>query len=199
MTKECLKCGFVTDIEPVPISCPSCGAIYFKVELLVSQGKIRSKPQILLEHEQEMSRLEEKLAKLQNLIRVGWQTGDWSAIPKEIVEKEKQKIIITTTESIPGKNIIRVLEIISSECVYGMNVLKDILAGITDVAGGRSKSTQKVLRDAKQIALKELRHEAFSIGAEAVIGVRFNYNEVSGGGKSMLFIVATGTAVKIDD
>jgi uncharacterized protein YbjQ (UPF0145 family) len=44
---------------------------------------------------------------------------------------------------------------------------------------------------------KVLRAEAFALEADAVVGVRLDFNEYSGGGKSMLFVVATGTAVKL--
>jgi len=53
------------------------------------------------------------------------------------------------------------------------------------------------LRDARVACLDELRREAEEVGANAVIGIDLDYSEISGGGKSMLFLVATGTAVKV--
>lgn len=76
-----------------------------------------------------------------------------------------------------------------------MNVFKDIFAGVRDVVGGRSETTQNVLRDSRKTVLKELRKEAYAIGANAVVGVDLSYSEFSGGGKSMLFVVASGTAI----
>lgn len=108
--------------------------------------------------------------------------------------------ILLTTETAPSLNIIKRIDIITAECVYGMNIFKDIFASFTDVFGGRSDSIQSTLRDARKTALAELRKEAASIGANAVIGVDLDYSEISGGGKSgMLFIVASGTAVIIDN
>lgn len=78
-----------------------------------------------------------------------------------------------------------------------MNILRDFFAGVTDATGGRSGSTQGVLRDARRTAMLELRAEAFALGADAVVGVDLDYSEFSGGGKSMLFVVASGTAVKL--
>ena len=78
-----------------------------------------------------------------------------------------------------------------------MNLLKDFYASVTDVVGGRSGSTQKVLREARRQAMAELRAEAFALGADGIVGVRLDFNEFSGGGKSMVFVVATGTAVKL--
>jgi uncharacterized protein YbjQ (UPF0145 family) len=56
---------------------------------------------------------------------------------------------------------------------------------------------QNTLKDARKVALDELRSEAAYLGADAVIGVDLDYSEISGGGKSMLFLVASGTAVKL--
>jgi uncharacterized protein YbjQ (UPF0145 family) len=63
--------------------------------------------------------------------------------------------------------------------------------------GGRSKSYQSTLKDARKTVLLELRREAHRMGADAVLGVDLDYSEISGGGKSMLFMVASGTAVKL--
>ncbi|MFC1579546.1 YbjQ family protein [Thermodesulfobacteriota bacterium] len=69
---------------------------------------------------------------------------------------------------------------------------------MSDMFGGRSGATQKVLRDARKVCLYELRREAFSLGANAVIVVDLDYSQFSGQGKSMLFLVASGTAVKVE-
>jgi len=106
--------------------------------------------------------------------------------------------IVLTTESVVDFEIIQRLEIITAECVFGMNIFRDFFAGIIDITGGRSDATQKVLRDSRKTVLNELRKEAHSIGANAVIGVDLDYSEFSGGGKSMLFLVASGTAVIAD-
>jgi len=103
--------------------------------------------------------------------------------------------ILLTTEMSPDLPIHKRIEIISAECVFGINVFRDFFMGVRDIFGGRSQSSQKVLRDARRKVLEELRSEAYEIGANAVIAVRLDYSEISGGGKSMLFVVATGTAV----
>jgi len=62
---------------------------------------------------------------------------------------------------------------------------------------GRSAATQNTLRDARQAVMGQLRAEAYALGADAIVGVTLDYSEFSGAGKSMLFVVATGTAVVI--
>ncbi len=110
--------------------------------------------------------------------------------------EEIEKIPLTTTLEFPEYEIEKTLEIITAECVFGMNIFRDMFAGIRDLVGGRSDTTQKVLRDSRKTCLYELRVEAYELGADGVIGIDLDYQEFSGQGKSMLFLVASGTAVK---
>jgi len=105
-----------------------------------------------------------------------------------------KKIMLTTEMSI-SLPIEKRLEIITAEAVFGMNVFRDFFASVTDVVGGSSVATQKVLRGARITVLDQLKREAHEAGANAVIAVDLDYSEISGKGKSMLFVVASGTAV----
>jgi uncharacterized protein YbjQ (UPF0145 family) len=109
-----------------------------------------------------------------------------------------EAIIASTAPSIEGYRISKQLGVISAECVFGMNIFKDFLAVMSDFFGGRSGTTQNALRDARKTCIAELKREAHSVGANAIIGVDLDYSEFSGQGKSMLFLVATGTAVFIE-
>lgn len=107
--------------------------------------------------------------------------------------------ILLTTESNPNIKITKRIEIITAECVFGMNLFRDFFAGVRDIVGGRSKASQKVLRDLRKTVLHELRLEAIEVGANAVVGVHLDYSEMSGKGSSLLFVVASGTAVVIEN
>ena len=108
----------------------------------------------------------------------------------------KQKtMILTTTNSIETNAIKQYVGIVSGETIIGANIFKDFFASIRDVVGGRSGSYEKVLREAKDTALKEMQQEAHKLGADAVIGVDLDYETVGKGG-GMLMVVASGTAVK---
>ncbi len=109
-----------------------------------------------------------------------------------------QNMQISTTPFIPGAKLVRSIDIVTAECVFGMNILKDFFTAITDVFGGRSDTAQKVLRDARKACLDELRLEAAKVGANAIVGIDLDYSEFSGQGKSMLFLVASGTAVLVE-
>lgn len=106
-------------------------------------------------------------------------------------------VILTTAPSIEGRPVSETLDIVTAECVFGMNMFRDFFSGISDVFGGRSGTTQRGLREARKACLAELRREAADIGADAVIAVDLDYSELSGQGKSMLFLVASGTAVRL--
>ena len=108
-----------------------------------------------------------------------------------------KRIVLTTTDSVPRREITEVVEIVSAEVAVGMNIFKDILSAVRDVVGGRAGAVQGTLRDLRGQALEELRQEASRVGADAVVGVDLDYSEFSGGGRSMLFMVANGTAVRL--
>jgi uncharacterized protein YbjQ (UPF0145 family) len=107
-------------------------------------------------------------------------------------------VIVTTSSQLEGYRVVETLDVVTAECVFGMNIFRDMFAGVRDFFGGRSSATQKVLRDARISCLDELREEAKSVGGNAVIAARLDYSEFSGGKKSMLFLVASGTAVVVE-
>jgi uncharacterized protein YbjQ (UPF0145 family) len=108
-----------------------------------------------------------------------------------------EKIKLTTSFSFTNFDIEDEVGIVTSECVFGMNIFRDFFAGMSDFFGGRSSASQKVLRDARNTCLAELKKEAYEIGADGVMGIDLDYSEISGKGKGMLFLVASGTAVKL--
>ena len=105
-------------------------------------------------------------------------------------------MILTTTSSIEGKPARDYLGIVTGEVIVGANIFKDLFASVRDIVGGRSGAYESSLRDARETALKELESEAKARGANAVIGVDFDY-EVLGQGGSMLMVTASGTAVVV--
>ena len=106
--------------------------------------------------------------------------------------------IMLTTEAAPNINITKRIEIVNAECAFGMNIFKDLFAGVRDIVGGRSKAVQKTMRDSRRTALYELKKEAHAVGANAVVGVDLDYMELSSGG-TMVLLVASGTAVIVEE
>lgn len=107
-------------------------------------------------------------------------------------------MIITTTSTLQDKEITGYLGIVSGEAILGANIFRDVFAGLRDIVGGRSGAYERSLREAKDIALKEMESAARSLGADGVIGVDLDYESiVMGSGGGMLMVSASGTAVKI--
>lgn len=177
MQVTCPKCGHVngaatgSDLD----SCPACGLIYARYDTA---------------------------AAMRDRVNRARTTGDFSGIPREHIPQDlwpqaAAGVIVTTTPLVPGRAVAQVLDVVSGECVYGVNILRDMLSAAVDITGGRNGQTQKVLRDARVTALNQVKGEAFALGADAVIGLQLTFNEIAGGGKSMIYVVAAGTAVKL--
>ena len=105
-------------------------------------------------------------------------------------------MILSTTNTIEGKPVNDYLGIVTGETVIGANIFKDFFASIRDIVGGRSGSYERVLREAKDTALKEMKEEAIKLNANAVIGIDLDYETVGKNG-GMLMVTASGTAVKL--
>ncbi|GAB4525066.1 MAG: heavy metal-binding domain-containing protein [Anaerolineae bacterium] len=104
-------------------------------------------------------------------------------------------MIVTTTSTLDNHPVAEYLGIVSGETILGANIVRDFMASITDIVGGRSAAYERSLREAKQIAMDEMVQQARELGADAVIGVDLDYENVGQGG--MLMVTASGTAVKL--
>ncbi len=107
-------------------------------------------------------------------------------------------MLVTTTNNIEGKKIVKYLGLVSGEAILGANIFKDFFAGIRDIVGGRSNAYEKELRQAKEIAVQEMIDQAQSLGGNAVIAVDLDY-ETLGQGGGMLMVTASGTAIVLED
>ncbi len=105
-------------------------------------------------------------------------------------------MILTTAGSVEGKTVVDYKGIVFGEVITGINVLKDIGAGFRNFFGGRSEGYEKELMQARQEALSEMQSRASSMGANAIIGVKMDY-EVLGADNGMLMVTCSGTAVTV--
>lgn len=104
---------------------------------------------------------------------------------------------MTTTPSVEGRCIVKYYGVVTGETIIGANVFRDFMAGVKDFFGGRSSAYEEVLQKAKDTALEEMARSAESLGANAVIGIDLDYETVGASG-SMLMVVCSGTAVRIE-
>ncbi len=108
-------------------------------------------------------------------------------------------MILTTTSDIPGNlyQVKQIIGLVGAEVVLGINVVKDFTAGIRNIVGGRAGSYEKEMEEAQAEALRELEERATEMGANAVIGVKFDYTSF-GANNGMIALVVNGTAVVVE-
>jgi len=106
-------------------------------------------------------------------------------------------MILTTTDNVDGARVAQYLGIVSGDTVLGTNIFSDLFASIRDIVGGRSASYEEKLQAAKDTALEEMSSRAKALGADAIIGIDLDYHSIGGDSKTLLMVVANGTAVKL--
>ena len=105
-------------------------------------------------------------------------------------------MLMTTTNTLDGHSIREYKGVLTGEAILGANIFKDIFASITNIIGGRSGAYEKSLREAREIAMKELAEQARALGANAVVGIDVDYESIGADGSNMLMVSVSGTAVK---
>ncbi|MFD1410193.1 putative heavy metal-binding protein [Lapidilactobacillus gannanensis] len=105
-------------------------------------------------------------------------------------------MIITTTNGVEGRQVTDYYGIVFGEVITGINVLKDMGAGLRNFFGGRSQGYEEELTNAREEAIAEMQARAEKLGADAVIGMKMDY-EVLGSDNGMLMVTCSGTAVKL--
>lgn len=109
-----------------------------------------------------------------------------------------EKFVISTTPTIEGHPIKAYLGPINVNIVIGTNFFSDFAASFTDVFGGNSNTYQRKMDAMYESAKNELEKKAKRIGGNAIVGFTTDFDEISGKGKSMFMLSATGTVCKID-
>tara|TARA_Y100000034_G_scaffold113130_1_gene147764 strand:+ start:176 stop:583 length:408 start_codon:yes stop_codon:yes gene_type:complete len=109
---------------------------------------------------------------------------------------KERTVTITTAPTVEGRKIKEYHGVVSSEVVIGAWIGADVVAGVRDITGGRSKTYEKKLAAGRQAALLELEAEARRLGGDAVVGTKLDYETV-GRYNTMMMVTATGTAVKL--
>ena len=106
-------------------------------------------------------------------------------------------ILISSTESIEGMKIEQYFDLISTNVVLGTNIFSDLGASLSDIFGGSSDIYQNKLEKIYKIGIDKLKRKAQQLGANGIVGIRIDFDEVSGGGKSMFMLSVVGMAVKL--
>ena len=104
------------------------------------------------------------------------------------------KIIITTLEGVPGKEVIEHFGLVQGSTIRAKHVGKDIMAGFKNLIGGELKGYTELLQEARKEAVDRMIEQANFVGANAVVNVRFATSSVAQGAAELF---AYGTAVKV--
>jgi uncharacterized protein YbjQ (UPF0145 family)/CDGSH-type Zn-finger protein len=107
-------------------------------------------------------------------------------------------LLVVTTSSLEGIKVKTYLKPVSAHLVAGTNFFSDFAAGITDVFGGRSQTYQRQLTSLYNDAIERVKVAAYDIGANCILGLKIDMDEISGKGKSMFMLTAIGTAAIIE-
>ncbi len=105
---------------------------------------------------------------------------------------------VSTTPTLEGRPIREYLGIVSAEAVMGVNVIGDILAAVTDVVGGRSGALETALCEGRVAVTRVLENVASKLGANAIVGIEFDY-QLLGTPSKMVLVTVNGTAVRVAD
>lgn len=105
-------------------------------------------------------------------------------------------MIVVTSETIANKRVVRTLGIVRGNTVRARHIGKDIMAGLRNIVGGEVHEYAKLVAESREQSLDRMVQEAASLGANAIIAVRFTTSVLMGGAAELL---AVGTAVIIED
>jgi len=103
-------------------------------------------------------------------------------------------MIVTTTATVPNREIVEILDIARGSTVRARNVGRDIFAGLKSIVGGEIEEYTKLQSQAREQAMYRMIDDAEALGADAVVNVRFTTAMIMQGASEIL---AYGTAVKL--
>jgi uncharacterized protein YbjQ (UPF0145 family) len=103
-------------------------------------------------------------------------------------------MILTNVETVPGKKIVEHYGLVQGSTIRAKHVGRDIMASLKNLVGGELKGYTELLEEARQEAIERMKEQAQSVGANAVVNIRFSTSSVAQGAAELF---AYGTAVKV--
>lgn len=107
----------------------------------------------------------------------------------------RQDIILSNTEAVPGRRIIEFYGVVTGNTVRAKHVGRDIMAGLKNIVGGELKGYTELLQDSREEATRRMSEQARSMGANAVVNIRYATSSVAQGAAELF---AYGTAVRVE-
>ena len=104
-------------------------------------------------------------------------------------------MLIVTTNDVPGHRVVKTLGLVRGITVRSRNALSDVVGGLQSMLGGRVGAYVKLAEASRAEAYDELVAHAQGMGANAVIAMRYEANEIMEG---VTEVLAYGTAVVVE-
>ena len=104
-------------------------------------------------------------------------------------------MILSNIETVPGKTIVRFFGVVTGSTVRTKHIGRDLMAGLKNIIGGELKGYTELLNEARSDAIERMVAEAESLGANAVVNIRFSTSSVAQGAAELF---AYGTAVVVE-
>ncbi len=104
-------------------------------------------------------------------------------------------MILSNTETVPGKQITNFFGVVSGSTVRAKHIGRDIMASFKNIVGGELKGYTELITEAREDAIARMVQEAESLGANAVVNIRFSTSSVAQGAAELF---AYGTAVTVE-
>ncbi len=104
-------------------------------------------------------------------------------------------MVLSNIEEIPGRRIVEFFGVVSGSTVRAKHVGRDIMASLKNIVGGELKGYTELLGEARQEAMDRMVQQAESVGANAVVNIRFSTSSVAQGAAELF---AYGTAVRVE-
>ena len=104
-------------------------------------------------------------------------------------------MLLSNLESVPGHTIQRQLDVVYGSTVRSKHVGRDLMAGLKNIVGGELKGYTELLEESRQEAMQRMIEKAQSLGANAVVGIRFSTSNIAQGA-SELFVYGTAVIVQ---
>ena len=105
-------------------------------------------------------------------------------------------MIIATTDTIPGKRVVKTFGLVRGNTIRARHVGRDIMAGLKNLVGGEIIEYTKLMAESREQAIDRMADEAKRMGANAITGVRFTTSMIMGAAAELL---SYGTAVLVED
>jgi uncharacterized protein YbjQ (UPF0145 family) len=112
-----------------------------------------------------------------------------------MVQSLQPALLISNTEDIPGRRVVEFYGVVTGNTVRAKHVGRDLMAGLKNIVGGELTGYTELLQDSREEATARMIEQARSMGANAVVNIRYATSSVAQGAAELF---AYGTAVRVE-